>query len=571
MSERWITDTTPNERWPIYTRANAAEVMGDPVSPLGWTYVWERACLPAWRDAYVAAGTMSAAEFGENSAVAGCFGGYFYVNLSNIRTYGARLGSWEAADRGLVGDHPDKPPYTPHPDDADPEAMARAGAGMADALGWTKVPYVDGERDQAIEARRRRPDLGALTPAQLMAQAGAMLRLVERPFFSNAVAGSMAAVPPAMVSGVYAALGQPDRSLELLAGLGDIDSTGPAVAAWELSRGVRASAVLTAAFDAGTTDLAGRLAALDDAEATAFRAAFDRFLVEYGSRGPAEWDIVSPVWETDPGQALRHIDRLRRAPNGESPAARNAQLQAVREAVGNELLAATAHDPVLSGTVTTALRASKAFIVARERAKTAAIRAVHEIRMAVLELGRRAAAAGAVERPEHVMMLLADELPDFAGSFPGWGDTLAGRAAEYAGLAARTPPFFVDTAPGAAASAPAADRMVDGALPGEHLRGIGGSAGVARGRARVVRDPYADSGLEPGEILVAPSTDPSWTPLFLAAGAVVVNIGGVNSHAVIVSRELGVPCVVSVDGATERIKDGAELTVDGSAGTITIH
>jgi pyruvate,water dikinase len=329
--------------------------------------------------------------------------------------------------------------------------------------------------------------------------------------------------------------------------------------------------VLTAAFDAGTTDLAGRLAALDDAEATAFRAAFDRFLVEYGSRGPAEWDIVSPVWETDPGQALRHIDRLRRAPDGESPADRNAQLQASREAVGDGLLADSAHDPVLSGTVTTALRASKAFIVARERAKTAAIRAVHEIRMAVLELGRRAVAAGAVEQPEDVMMLLADELPEFAGSFAGWGGTLAGRAAEYAGLAARTPPFFVDTAPGAAASAPAADRMVDGALPGEHLRGIGGSAGVARGRARVVRDPYADSGLEPGEILVAPSTDPSWTPLFLAAGAVVVNIGGVNSHAVIVSRELGVPCVVSVDGATERIKDGAELTVDGSAGTITIH
>jgi pyruvate,water dikinase len=578
MTERWITDTTPNERWPVYTRANAAEVMGDPVSPLGWTYVWERACLPAWRDAYVAAGTMSAAEFGENSAVAGCFGGYFYVNLSNIRTYGARLGSWEAADRGLVGDHPDKPPYAPHPDDADPEAMARAGAGMAEALGWSKVPYVDGERDRAVEARRSRPDLAALTPAELVARADAMLRLVERPFFSNAVAGSMAAIPPAMLAGVYAALGQPDRSIELLAGLGDIDSTGPAVAAWELSRRVRTSAALTAAFDAGTEGLPGRLAALDDPDAAAFGAGFDSFLVEYGSRGPAEWDIVSPVWETDPEQALRHIDRLRRAPDGldvldSAPEARNTELRAARAVLADELAAATAHDPALSGTVATALRASKAFIVARERAKTAAIRAVHEIRMALLELGRRAAAAGTVERPEHVMMLLAPELADFAGSPDGWGPTLAGRAGEFAGLAARTPPFFVDTSPGAAApsSGTDADRIVEGALPGEQLQGIGGSAGIARGRARVVRDPYADSGLEPGDILVAPSTDPSWTPLFLAAGAVVVNIGGVNSHAVIVSRELGVPCVVSVAGATERIKDGAELTVDGSAGTILIH
>ena len=169
------------------------------------------------------------------------------------------------------------------------------------------------------------------------------------------------------------------------------------------------------------------------------------------------------------------------------------------------------------------------------------------------------------------MMLLDHELGAFAGSFNGWGDTLARRAGEYARLAGRTPPFFVDTsaADPAAPSGPGvvATSPVEQALTGDQLRGIGGSAGVARGRARVVRDPYADSGLEPGDILVAPSTDPSWTPLFLAAGAVVVNIGGVDSHAVIVSRELGVPCVVSVDGATERIKDGADLTVDGSTGT----
>src|SRR5581483_5299849 len=88
------------------------------------------------------------------------------------------------------------------------------------------------------------------------------------------------------------------------------------------------------------------------------------------------------------------------------------------------------------------------------------------------------------------------------------------------------------------------------ARPGDRLQGIGGSVGVVCGRARVVHDPYTDSELEPGDILVAPSTDPSWTPLFLAAGAVVVNIGGVKRQAVIVSRELGVPCVVSVDAAT---------------------
>jgi pyruvate,water dikinase len=69
---------------------------------------------------------------------------------------------------------------------------------------------------------------------------------------------------------------------------------------------------------------------------------------------------------------------------------------------------------------------------------------------------------------------------------------------------------------------------------------------------------------------VAPLTDPAWTPLFVPAGAVVVNVGALVSHAIIVSRELGIPCVVSVTDATDRIPDGAVITVDGSTGTVTV-
>ena len=108
------------------------------------------------------------------------------------------------------------------------------------------------------------------------------------------------------------------------------------------------------------------------------------------------------------------------------------------------------------------------------------------------------------------------------------------------------------------------------AVAGDVLKGDGGSAGVARGRARIVLDPSDARGLNPGDILVAPMTDPAWTPLFLPASAVVVNVGALMSHAVIVSRELGIPCVVAVAGATERIADGAMLEVDGTAGTVTV-
>ena len=105
---------------------------------------------------------------------------------------------------------------------------------------------------------------------------------------------------------------------------------------------------------------------------------------------------------------------------------------------------------------------------------------------------------------------------------------------------------------------------------GTTLQGIAGCPGVARGRARVVLDAGDPGALEPGEILIAPITDPSWTPLFLAASGVVVDVGATMSHAVIVSRELGIPCVVSAVGATERIPDGALIELDGNTGEVTV-
>jgi pyruvate,water dikinase len=76
--------------------------------------------------------------------------------------------------------------------------------------------------------------------------------------------------------------------------------------------------------------------------------------------------------------------------------------------------------------------------------------------------------------------------------------------------------------------------------------------------------------VEPGEILVAPSTDPGWTPLFLTAGGLVMEMGGANSHGAVVAREYGIPAVVGVPNATARITTGQRIAVDGSAGTVTL-
>jgi pyruvate,water dikinase len=111
---------------------------------------------------------------------------------------------------------------------------------------------------------------------------------------------------------------------------------------------------------------------------------------------------------------------------------------------------------------------------------------------------------------------------------------------------------------------------VEAVKAGDVLAGFPGCPGQVTGVARVIVDPIDPTALEPGDILVAPITDPSWTPLFVSAGGVIVDVGAAQSHAMIVSRELGIPCVPSVTNATRRIPDGATVTVNGDAGTVTI-
>ena len=100
---------------------------------------------------------------------------------------------------------------------------------------------------------------------------------------------------------------------------------------------------------------------------------------------------------------------------------------------------------------------------------------------------------------------------------------------------------------------------------------MGVCSGVATGTARIVTSPDEPGDLSPGDILVTPITDPAWTPLFLAVAGVVVDVGAQQSHAAIVSRELGIPAVVSATGASATIPNGALVTVDGSTGIVTIH
>ena len=208
---------------------------------------------------------------------------------------------------------------------------------------------------------------------------------------------------------------------------------------------------------------------------------------------------------------------------------------------------------------------SSIFIPAREQTKTSIVKIVHEVRLAARELGRRLSAVGKLEKMEHIFMMRDVDLEDaIAGSMLS---IAAGREKEYLALFELNPPFwFSETVPPKEAwedtSSVTSNRKV--------LQGMGGSSGTATGTAKVILDPTDPTDFEPGDILIAPITDPSWTPLFVPAAAVVVDVGATMSHAVIVSRELGIPCVVSATSATSRITNGMKIRVNGDTGTVTI-
>ncbi|MDH3678458.1 MAG: PEP-utilizing enzyme [Acidimicrobiia bacterium] len=572
---RWIEDNELSEKWPFWTRANVGEVLPEPPSPLGWDLVWEEDTLAGWYDCAV--DRMGYGDVGMNPRrpeVAGMFGGYAYLCATGIRLFGVRTPGMTAEDIDLAyfGDHPDVPPYV-HEDWHD---SAEGTAMLAGWLGWVmgtmEQDELEADRLDGLAARESRPDLTMLTDAELLARARSFKSLVRRMFNQHINQSGAASVGPGVIGTVCAALGQPTTAMKLFAGLGGVDSAAPSYAMWELSRQVRSSSSLTTLFDLGVVGLANRIRRSEDPAAAAFSAGLDAFLASFGSRGPNEWDIHAHTWETDPDLALAAIDRMRLAGDDTSPLVENEVREQERERLSAELVEALAADPETQGQFQAALASAKVFVPGRERSKTTIIRVIHEVRMAVWELGRRAVAAGHVDEPRDICLLFEDELERaIAGELDGIREIVAQRQAHHDWLRSLEPPFIINGAVPANTEWPKrGESSVDVARSGDSLVGNPGCPGVYRGRARVVLDPSDPTVLKPGDVLVAPMTDPAWTPLFVTAGAVVVDVGAALSHAIIVSRELGIPCVVSATDATRKIRDGAEIEVDGSTGVVTL-
>jgi len=559
----WVVDNVPSARFPIHCRGNVGEVLPNVVSPLTGSLALRSAARgqERWATEY---GMASAAQLTDSDNVmTPIIGGYMYGNVSLARLMAVRAPGMKPADideqlYGITG----APPYVPQKGDRNLFASVRMARKLGRSLLRPSTEENAAVRTEIAAWRATLPPIADASNDELVDVIRSIDRWFERMMYLLLVAGGGAGMSRSVLERVLEPLREPGLANVVTAGLGTVESAQPAQVLWLLGRMVRHDPMLTAVFDEGTDGLNARLAT--DEAAADFLAAFGTFLADHGARGPNEWELASPTWGTDPDIALAAIDRLRHAPDERDPIAAERRLAAARVAAVARVRSRLRGPK--RALFMRAVRGVEIYGPEREATKAAFMRAVEPARHAVFELARRLG----VSRDEITMVTL-DELAAFVNDPPSFAAAIEERRQRRDVLQARIPPFWFEGAIPSPDTWPLRSEQRRHDPTERVLSGMGVCPGVASGRARVLFDPADPRELEPGDVLVAPLTDPAWTPLFLAVAAVVVDVGAQQSHAAIIARELGIPAVVSVDGASRTIADGTWLTVDGTNGTVTVH
>jgi phosphohistidine swiveling domain-containing protein len=274
---------------------------------------------------------------------------------------------------------------------------------------------------------------------------------------------------------------------------------------------------------------------LEDIDA-GFAEAFWKLVAEAGHRGPGETELANSMYGDNPAKLL----------------------DVVRMAL--DVRPRTAPDPArLYGVRGRAVAALNAAVRRRERSKDVAMRGTHALRLALREVGRRQVNAGVFAEVGDIFYLVPEQVAKPAL----YAERIPARRAERTRLSAlHLPPTFTRR------WEPLPSR--DGEANICFLQGIGASPGVVRGPVRVAHSPDDIDEIQPDSVLVVRVTDVGWTPMFGCVAAVVTDVGGLHSHAAIVAREFGIPCVVGTNRATLDLPDGGFVEVDGTRGTVKL-
>lgn len=319
-----------------------------------------------------------------------------------------------------------------------------------------------------------------------------------------------------------------------------------------LAATIRRSPALLQTFQAEPPDrLAAALATTTEGQAVV--QGVDQFLEAYGARETVMISAAFPAWRDDPSLVYGLLKGLVQAPEpaaepADRPAAARQRLQ---QLAGRRMFGLGGP---LAGLAVRLTEVGRGALTFRENSHSVMVMPLVVIRRLALELGTRLVARGALDRPEDVFLLHFEEL---AADLPA--DHLRATAARRRD--ARGPEGHHPPMPAALLATPPSEG---------DLRGQPASAGQAAGPVRVILTEAEFWKLRPGDVLVAPYTNPTWTPLFTIACAVVVDVGGAASHAAIVAREVGIPAVMATGDGTRRLRDGQRVVVDGNQGTVRL-
>lgn len=548
--------TAPQPLWFCF---NHFQVMTDAVPPLGldfWRYL-----IPFGRPLR---GSPTPSPWAQAAA------GRLYMDLSRVLRFApsrslllVALRNVDTLARDAVLGVLKRPEFTDGPR-LSPLSVARFVAPRAATMQWylwfATPERVLGERNEWLRgivestvASMSDGDLGARIASARVAISNLFAQLFE--------------LPPRIFPGVVASSVLrkllPDHR-------DDIDALG---------RGMTGNVTVEMDLDAGDlADVARELPAVraalkarapwEEAEgADVFRAALDRFLDKWGARAMSEIDIARPRWREDPAPLLAVV-----AGNLAAGTARgghrehHAQLAArAQEAIGR-LLTAAGRGPlglVRRALVRRFIRLVRSLAPMREHPKWAIVQVADAVRRLALEAGDALTTAGRLAQPDDVFFLQWEELERALASDDDLRPLVAERRAAHRRHQGLYPPRVM-TGDGEIPKGRHTQDVPEGALAGTPA-----SSGVVTGIARVVRDPVTEV-LHKGEILVAPFTDPGWTPLFINAAGLVMEVGGLMTHGSVVAREYGIPAVVCVPDATTRIQTGQRIELHGTEGWVRV-
>ena len=449
-------------------------------------------------------------------------------------------------------------------------ALTRAPLYLPQALFWPSAAVARVERTRAVLQ-----EFNAVV--EKAGPAGSIERLtaLEQLLLNWMLPHTFPRMAPAFVCGLIShnlagrllnGLATDDELQSVLRGLPHNPTTEMDLALWELAQHVRGNPV-TARYLRGTPleqqvqdYRAGNLP-------TVLQQELREFLGAYGHRGVAEIDVGLPRWSEDPTYILGILaNYLQLQDPTMAPEIQFRRGAQEAEAMAADLTRRATRKGRLRGLlVGFLLKRARALAGIREMPKFCVVFILARAREQLWAIGEKLAQAERLETAEDIFFIT---LPEARVALAGTDmrSVVRERRVSYEQELKRRHVPRVLLSDG---TEPGAETHAAGSADGT-LRGAPASAGVVTGKARVILDPNG-AYLEPGEILVAPSTDPGWTPLFLMAGGLVMEMGGMISHGAVVAREYGIPAVVGVPGATECITTGQQITVDGSNGIVSLE